>query len=68
MKNKAGKILGFILGTAGFLLLFKVIVLDNTPPEDELAPGLVVMAAILCGVFFGFIGHIVQNRFGKKSG
>jgi len=35
MKNKAGKIIGFIIGMAGFLLLFKVIILDTTPPADE---------------------------------
>ncbi len=39
MKNKTGIFIGFVLGTAGFLLLFKVIFLDNIPPEDELAPG-----------------------------
>ncbi|MEJ6981555.1 hypothetical protein WG906_13900 [Pedobacter sp. P351] len=46
MKNKTGIIIGFISGFAGFLLLFKFLILDKTPPEDEVAPGLVMLAAI----------------------
>ncbi len=66
MKNKAGKITGFILGTAGFLLMFKIIFLDNIPPSDELAPGIVVLAAVLNGLVFAFIGSVIQNSFVKK--
>jgi hypothetical protein len=39
MKNKTGKIIGFVIGAAGFLFLFKVLVLDRHSPEDELARG-----------------------------
>ena len=67
MKNKAGKIGGFIIGVGGFLLLFKIIILDNVPPEDELAPGIVMIAAILTGIFFGFIGSLIQNYTAKKK-
>lgn len=67
MKNKAGIISGFILGVTGFLLLFKVVVLDRIPPEDELAPGMVVIAAVLNGLLFAFIGSRVQNYFIKKK-
>ena len=66
MKNKAGRISGFVLGVAGFLLLFKLIILDNTPPEDELAPGAVVIASLLNGLLFAFVGHRIQNFLGKK--
>ena len=66
MKNKAGKIIGFALGLAGFLFLFKVLILVNIPPEDELAPGIVVFAAILNGLLFAFIGHLIQNSFEKN--
>lgn len=66
MKNKTGTISGFILGVAGFLYLFKIIVLDNVPPSDELAPGIVLIAAVLNGVLFGFIGYSIQNSFTKK--
>ena len=66
MKNKVGIISGFAVGVAGFLLLFKIIFLDNIPPSDELAPGIVVIASILTGVFFAFIGFQIQNYFVKK--
>ena len=66
MKNKIGKIIGFILGVAGFLLLFKFIVLDNIPPSDELAPGIVVIASVLNGLLFAFLGSLLQNYFVKK--
>ena len=68
MKNKAGKIIGFITGLSGFLLLFKIIILDTTPPSDELAPGIVVIAAILSGIVFAFAGNRVQSRMNKKKG
>lgn len=66
MKNKTGTIIGFVLGTTGFLLLFKLIFLDNIPPADELAPGIVVIASVLNGLLFAFVGHLVQNYYGKK--
>ena len=67
MKNKAGKIIGFIIGMAGFLLLFKVFILDTTPPADELAPGIVVIAAIVSGIVFAFAGNLLQNRMSRKK-
>jgi hypothetical protein len=66
MKNKVGKLSGFVLGVTGFLLMFKLIFLVNIPPEDELAPGIVVLAAILNGFLFAFIGSRIQNYFAKK--
>ena len=67
MKNKIGKISGFILGMAGFLLLFKIIFLNHIPPGDELAPGVVLLAAIVSGIVFAFIGSRIQSRFVKKG-
>lgn len=67
MKNLAGKIIGFIVGMAGFLFLFKILILDRTSPEDELAPGMVVLASIVSGVIFGFAGNLLQNYFSKRS-
>jgi uncharacterized membrane protein YfcA len=63
MKSKAGAISGFIIGVSGFLLLFKLIILDNVQPSDELAPGMVVIASVLSGLLFAFIGSRVQNYF-----
>lgn len=61
MKNKIGIVGGFVVGSIGFLLLFKVIILNHTPPEDELAPGIVVLAALLIGVAGAFIGYWAQD-------
>lgn len=67
MKNIAGKIIGFIIGMAGFLFLFKVFILERTPPEDEIAPGMVLIASIISGIAFGFAGNLFQNYLTKKS-
>ena len=66
MNNKLGIITGFILGVTGFLLMFKIIFLDNISPADELAPGIVVFASVLNGLLFAFIGSQVQKNFVKK--
>jgi len=67
MKNKTGLIGGFILGVAGFLFLFKLLVLNHIPPEDELAPGIVVIVAVLNGLLFAFLVSVIQNYFVKKG-
>ena len=66
IKNKVGLIIGFALGVTGFLLIFKIIFLDNIPPADEIAPGIVVIASVLNGLLFAFIGSLIQNYFVKK--
>ena len=66
MKNKAGKLIGFVIGLAGFLLLFKVIFLPTIPPSDELAPGIVVIISILSGFLVAYAGHLLQNYLGKQ--
>jgi hypothetical protein len=66
VKNKTGKIIGFFTGMAGFLFAFKVIILDRTNPEDELAPGAVLIASIICGILFAFAGGLVQSHFMTK--
>jgi hypothetical protein len=67
MKNKTGMLVGFVLGVTGFLFLFKVIILDRHTSEDELAPGIVVIASIICGAIFAFIGKIVQSYFAQNG-
>ncbi len=62
MKNITGKLVGFILGIAGFLFLFKVFVLVRIPPEDEIAPGAVVLVSLFSGLFFAFVGNFLQGR------
>lgn len=65
MENKAGKIIGFIVGMAGFLTFFKVFILDTIPREDEVPPGLVLLTSIFCGLVLGFAGNLLQNYFRK---
>ena len=67
MRNKTGIVIGFVLGVTGFLAMFKVVFLDHIPPEDELAPGIVVMIAIVNGFLFAFAGYLIQNSFGKSN-
>lgn len=66
MTNKTGIVGGFIFGMAGFLLAFKLFVLDRIPPSDELAPGIVVIASFFNGLLFAFVGHWTQHRLRKK--
>lgn len=66
MKNKIGMICGFVVGAAGFLFLFKILVIDRTTPEDELAPGAVVILAIIAGFICGAIGNWAQNFFRRE--
>jgi uncharacterized membrane protein len=66
MKSKTGILCGFILGVTGFLFMFKIIFLANIPPADEVAPGMVVIASILNGLLFAFIGSLIQHYFMKK--
>jgi hypothetical protein len=67
MKKKTGIISGFIIGVSGFLLIFKFLFLDSIAPSDELAPGIVVLMAILNGLLFAFIGGRIQSYFLKKN-
>lgn len=65
MKCKSGIIGGFLVGMAGFLLIFKVFFLDNIPPPDEIAPGIVLFISLLVGLLFAFAGFHIQNSIGK---
>jgi uncharacterized membrane protein YfcA len=66
MKNKIGASSGFAIGAIGFLAIFKVTFLQHIPPEDELAPGMVVIIAIIIGVASAFIGSWLQNYFRRE--
>ena len=67
MKNKTGTLIGFIIGMAGFLLLFKIIFLSRIQPEDEIPPGAVMLAAVMFGFLFSFIGYRLQNVLRNKG-
>ena len=67
MKNKTGIIGGFVIGVAGFLLAFKLIILDAVPPSDELAPGIVMLAAFFNGFLFASAGHSIQQHLRQRA-
>lgn len=67
MEHKYILMLGFFSGTAIFLMLFKVFILDFIPPSDELAPGIVVFIAALNGILFAFAGSSLKKYLLKKS-
>lgn len=67
MKNKFGLILGFVIGFASFLLLFKIFILENVPKDDEVPPGLVLIAALTTGGLFAFLGNWIQ-KYLRRSG
>ncbi len=63
MRNK-GSICGFAFGlVVGFLLLFMISKLN---PGDEIA-GIVIFTLLLSGLFFTFIGYLIQKYFLKKN-
>ena len=61
MQNKTIEIVSFIAGTVGFLLLFKIFFLKNTGPQDELAPGIVMLMAMLIGLLSSYAGRRIQK-------
>jgi hypothetical protein len=67
MKNKTGKITGFITGMAGFLLIFKLAILDHTAPSDELAPGIVVIVSVFSGLACAWAGSLIQKNLKRTA-
>ena len=63
MKNKIGMIGGFIFGLIASLL--SIIVLSVIYPEEDMA-GIVIIVLLLSGLFFAFIGYLIQNYFWKR--
>jgi len=63
MRNK-GSMGGFVFGViVGLLLLF---IISKLNPGDEIA-GIVIFTLLLSGLFFAFIGYLIQNYSGEKS-
>lgn len=64
MKNKTGKISAFVLGALfGFLA---IAVLSYLHPEEDLA-GITIFTVLISGVFFAFVGSLMQSNFVKKK-
>ncbi len=63
MRNK-GSMGGFSFGViVGLLLLF---IISKLNPGDEIA-GIVIFTLLFSGLFFAFIGYLIQNYFWKKN-
>ena len=63
MRNK-GSMGGFVFGViVGLLLLF---IISKLNPGDEIA-GIVIFTLLSSGLFFAFIGYLIQNYFWKKN-
>jgi CDP-diglyceride synthetase len=63
MKNKTGKISGFL---AGVLLGFLIIaVLSHLHPEEDLA-GIMILTLVLSGLFFSFVGSLLQSYIARR--
>ena len=64
MKNKTGKIGGFVLGVLfGFLA---IVVLSHLHPEEDLA-GITIVTLLISGLMFAFVGSLIQSYFVKKK-
>ena len=63
MRSK-GSIGGFVFGVVvGLILLFMI---SKSNPGDEIA-GIVIFTLLISGLFFAFIGYLIQNYLGKKK-
>ena len=65
MKNKTGKIGGFVLGVVfGFLA---IVLLSRLHPEEDLA-GITIVTLLISGLIFAFAGSLIQSYFVRKKG
>jgi hypothetical protein len=61
--NKLGVISGFILGVIVGVLA--IAVLHSLHPEEDVA-GIVIITLLISGLFFAFVGYLIQNYFKKR--
>ena len=63
MRSK-GSMSGFVFGViVGLLLLFILHVLN---PEEDIA-GIVILTLLISGLFFAFVGYLIQKFYPKKE-
>ena len=63
MKNKTGKIGGFLAGVLlGFLT---IVILSRLQPEEDLA-GIMILTLLFSGLLFSFIGSLLQSYIVKR--
>lgn len=64
MKNKIGKLTGFILGI--LLAFLAIAILSHLHPEEDLA-GITIFTLLLSGVLFSFFGSLLQHYIVNKK-
>jgi CDP-diglyceride synthetase len=63
MKNKTGKTGGFLAGVLlGFL---SIVMLSHLHPEEDLV-GIMILTLVLSGLFFSFVGSLLQNYIARR--
>jgi hypothetical protein len=60
MKNKIGKIIGFVLGV--LLAFLTIAILSHFHPDEDFA-GITIFSLLISGLFFSFVGSLLQNYF-----
>ena len=61
--NKLGVISGFVFGVIVGVLA--ITVLHALHPEEDVA-GIVIIALLISGLFFAFVGYLIQKYFKKR--
>ena len=61
--NKTGVIGGFAFGVV--VGVFALAVLHSLHPEEDIA-GIVIIALLISGLFFAFVGYLIQKYFKKR--
>jgi len=67
MKNKTGRIGGFVLGVTGFLVMFKLCFFLIFHQKMSSLQELWFFVSVLNGVLFAFKGSVIQNHFVKEG-
>ena len=62
-KNQKGVGIGFVFGV--IIALVWIAIMSRIYPNEDFA-GIVIIASLVSGLLFGFVGYLIQNYSGKK--
>ena len=62
--NQKGASIGFILGV--MVALVWIVIMSKIYPNEDFA-GIVIIASLVSGFIFGFIGYLIQGYFRKSK-
>jgi len=63
-RNQKGVSIGFIFGV--IVALVWIVIMSNIYPNEDFA-GIVIIASLVSGLIFGFIGYLIQGYFRKSK-